>query len=79
MVSENNDAPSPLRTGGVQEGSFTPLRFLTLCGNDHGYDASRYTACPGCGNFDRIMVETALSPAIFSKRIRAALAAMKVR
>lgn len=73
MVAEENGANSPLRTGGSAEGSFIPLRFLALCGNDDAYDASRYSACPHCGNFDRIMVETILGPEILGRRIMAAL------
>jgi hypothetical protein len=78
MVAEEGSAPSPLRREG-EANAFIPLRFLAICGNDDAYDVSRYSACPNCGNFDRIMVGKVLSPEIFGKRIRAALAAMKVR
>lgn len=79
MVAETNGAPSPLRSGGVAEGSFIPLGVLALCANDHGFNAARYAACPQCGEFDRIMVEKALSPEIFGKRIRAAFFSRKAK
>ena len=53
--------------------TFIPLARLALCNNDHAYSAMRFSACPSCGSYERVMVETLLSPAILSGRLHAAL------
>jgi hypothetical protein len=68
MVSEGNGSPGPPDRPDVEPDYSIPLRYLAVCNNEHGYNAGKWSACPQCKTFDRIMVQTSWSPAILARR-----------
>jgi hypothetical protein len=45
----------------VEPGVVIPLSRAVVCGEDHVYDARRFTVCPNCAGQERLLLEDLLS------------------